>query len=338
MANINIAQYKRPGIFINEIDDSVRQVPDQEEITLLVPGFSRKGPINRPVLITTPQELLDIFGDIDRTLEKKGSFFHRTILNILRSAPVWALNLLKTDDELDQIDYKSISLASDTQNDIVRRAPYEDFFDRADFWYRDTDAFLTVAEENKPDDNLIFHLTNMSDRKISVFIYKSQDTDGLEQTLESYYGSADQVPAYLYPTDLTTDYMVSVLIVAGDWSDFETLSVDTRWSQYFNKQGLRKNQVTNFRNDSAVNTLRFYDVLSLIPFFRDVNDRDIFIETAINADTDRTGLFAAFDIDRLEDTDFPQGLIDLVGSNLVGDGAESVEFLSYKETIVETIS
>lgn len=338
MANINIAQYKRPGIFINEIDDSVRQIPDQEDITLLITGFSRKGPINRPVLITTPQELLDIFGDIDRSLEKKGSFFHRTILNVIRSAPVWALNLLKTDDQLDQIDYKSISLSSNTQNDIVRKAPYENFFDRSDFWYRDTDSFLSIAEENKPNDDLIFHLTNMSDRKLSVFIFKSQDTDGLEQTLETYYGSSDQVPAYLNSTDLTTDYMVSVLIVAGDWSDFETLSVDTRWSQYFNKQGLRTDQITNFRNDSAVNTLRFYDVLSLIPFFRDVNDRDIFIETAINTDTDRTGLFSAFDIDKLEDTDYPRGLIDLVGSNLVGNNDESIEFLSYKETVVETLS
>ena len=32
MANINIAQYKRPGIFINEIDASTRQIPDQEDL------------------------------------------------------------------------------------------------------------------------------------------------------------------------------------------------------------------------------------------------------------------------------------------------------------------
>src|SRR5438445_527860 len=103
--NINIADVtKRPGIIIQEIDNSVRQIPAQTTLLNLVPGFSRKGPINNPVLISTPQELNDIFGPIDRFLEKKGCFFHRTILNILSNGTVWALNLLETDDTLDLLE------------------------------------------------------------------------------------------------------------------------------------------------------------------------------------------------------------------------------------------
>ena len=123
MAEINIAEFKRPGIFIREIDASVRQVPAQTELINLVAGFSRKGPVNKPILITTPQELLEIFGDIDRLMEKRGCFFHRTIANILRNGPVWALNLLKTDEELDQIQWKSISTSSNVDNAIVKTAP-----------------------------------------------------------------------------------------------------------------------------------------------------------------------------------------------------------------------
>ena len=332
----NIADFKRPGIFIREIDASVRQVPAQTELINLVPGFSRKGPVNRPVLISTPQDLFEIFGDIDRNLEKKGNYFHRTILNILRNAPVWALNLLKTDDELDQIDWTSVSLTSNTVNRNVTQSPYADFYDKADFWERDTEAFLTVADEKKLDNNHIFHITNMSDKKTSVFLYKS-DVSGFDQTLEDYYGGTEKVPAYLYPKDLTGDYLVKMVIVSGDWSDFKTLSVDNRWSQYFNSNGLRKNQVDNFINDSAVNTLKFYSDLSLIPFFKDNNGRDLFIETVVNRDTDTTGVFVSFDLDQLEDTDYPTGLIDLLGHRLVEDPQELVEFLSYKEVLTESV-
>jgi hypothetical protein len=337
MAEINIADYKRPGIFIREIDASVRQVPAQTELINLVAGFSRKGPINKPILINTPQELFEIFGDIDRLMEKRGCYFHRTIANILRNGPVWALNLLKTDEELDLIQWKSISTSSNVQNSIVKTAPYENFFDRADFWERDTDAFLTVAEGQREDERHILHVTNMSDKKVSVFMYHNRDIAGYDDTLEVYYGSIDSVPLYLNANDQAKDYIVSMAIVAGDWSDYQTLSVDTRWSQYFNTNGLRKNQIQNFINDQAVNLLKFYPDLSLIPYFRDLNNRDLFIETVVNRDTDIHGIFVAYDIDRVEDAEFRTGVLDLIGSNLVDDPEEIIEYLSYNEVITEDI-
>lgn len=337
MATFNIADFKRPGIFIREIDASARQVPAQTELINLVPGFSKKGPVNKPILISTPQELFEIYGEIDRNMEKKGCFFHRTILSILRNGPVWALNLLNTDDELDQIDWLSVSTSANVENRAITQSAYADFFDRADFWERDREAFLTIADENRVDDKHIMHITNLGDKKSSVFIYKS-DAAGYNQTLEDYYGGSDKVPAYLYPKDQAKDYLVEMLIVSGDWSNFQELSVDTRWSQYFNTNGLRKSQVNNFINDSAVNVLSFYGDLSLIPYFKDINDRDVFIETVVNRDTDTHGIFVSYDIDALEDTDYPTGLIDLLGHTLVNDPQESIEYISYKEVITESVS
>ena len=337
MAEINIADFKRPGIFIREIDASVRQVPAQTELINLVAGFSRKGPINRPILITTPQELLEIFGDIDRLMEKRGCFFHRTIANILRNGPVWALNLLKTDDELDTIQWKSISTSSNLSNTITKTAPYESFFDRADFWERDTDSFLTVADDQREDERHILHITNMSDKKVSVFMYHNRNITGYDDTLEVFYGSIDSVPLYLNANDQAKDYIVSMAIVSGDWSDYQTLSVDTRWSQYFNSNGLRKGQIQNFLNDQAVNTLKFYADLSLIPYFRDLNNRDLFIETVVNRDTDSHGIFVAYDLDKVEDAEFRTGVLDLIGANLVDDPKESIEYLSYSEVVTEDI-
>ena len=110
---IQIGKYKRPGIFIEEFDDS--KIPTtlvEEGITNMVIGVSKKGPVNTPIKLTSTNDLESIFGQIDRGLERKGSFFHRTIQKMLESSSVYALNLLSTDDTLDTIDYKSISASS----------------------------------------------------------------------------------------------------------------------------------------------------------------------------------------------------------------------------------
>lgn len=337
MPTINISEFKRNGIFIREIDNSVRQIPAQTELITLVPGFSRKGVVNKPILISTPQELLETFGDIDRLMEKKGCFFHRTILNILRNSPVWALNLLQTDDELDQIEWKSLSLSANNENAIIKTSPYSDFFDKSDFWERDTEAFITVADDNRENNNHILHITNMSNKKTSVFIYKSS-ASGYDNTLDVYYGTINDVPVYLNPKDQAKDYLVSMLIVAGDWSDYQTLAVDTRWGKYFSTKGLRKEQVNNFRNDSTVSILSFYNDLSVIPYFKNLNGNDIFIETVVNSETDKHGIFVAFDIDKVEESDFRNGMLDLIGSNLVDDPKETINYISYNETISETLT
>ena len=121
MANINVSQYQRPGIYINEIDNSLTQLPTQSQLINLVVGFSKKGKVNSPVLITSKQQFISIFGDIDRNLEKKGSYFHRTVLNIISKGPVWALNILDTDDTLDLIDVKDISVTSGDTNSNIKQ-------------------------------------------------------------------------------------------------------------------------------------------------------------------------------------------------------------------------
>jgi hypothetical protein len=61
-----------------------------------------------------------------------------------------------------------------------------------------------------------------------------------------------------------------------------------------------KSQIRNFANDRNVTLLSYYEGLSLIPYFRDLDGRNIFIETTINRDTDKTGLFCSFNADLVE--------------------------------------
>jgi hypothetical protein len=74
----------------------------------------------------------------------------------------------------------------------------------------------------------------------------------------------------------------------------------------------------------------------LIPYFRDANGTNIFIETTINRDTDKTGLFCSFNSDLVE-TDYYNGMLDLIGQTTAGILESEIEFLSYKETISESV-
>lgn len=331
MANIQIGKYKRPGIFIEEFDQSVISSPTVEGITNLVMGVSKKGPFNTPVRLTTISELESIFGQLDRGLERKGSFFHRTVSKMLETAPVFAINLLLTDDTLDLLEYKSISASAGYFNDIKKEGAYRRFFDTTGFWKKDTESFIDLTG----DDVRAFHLTNLSDRPITVFAFKSSRT-GFDRTLLQWYGSFDKIPTYLNPQDYASDYLLDVVVVGGNWSNYQELSVDPVWSKYFNTSGLIKGEIRNFANDRNVNLLSYYEGLSLIPYFRDLNGNNIFIETVINRDTDTTGLFCAFNNDLIEE-DFYNGRLDLIGNTIVGQNEKDIEFLSYKEVITENI-
>jgi hypothetical protein len=333
---VQIGKYKRPGIFIEEFDNSAIQTPTVQGLSTMVIGFSRKGPVNNPVLLNTTSDLEKIFGSIDTNMEKKGSYFQRTIAKMLESSPVWAMNLLATDDTLDLLEYKSMSTSTQYLNDVVRTGPYRRFFDTTGFWTKDTEAFLNLVKTNPGASTRVIQFTNMSDKTITAFVFKSKIT-GYNQTMLDYYGSVDKVPTYVYTNDYVSDYMIDVVVVSGDWSNYPVLAVDTKWGNYFNTTGLRKDQVVNFVNDRNVNVLGYYEGVSLIPYFRNKNGSNIFVETILNRDTDKTGLFCAFNAEMLE-TDTPNGLIDIIGNNLIAnDDITDIEFLSYKDAILESM-
>ena len=332
---IQIGKYKRPGIFLEEYDNSVISNPVVEGLTNLVIGVSKKGPVNTPIRVSNTTDLEVIFGQLDRGLERKGSFFHRTVSKMLETAPVYAINLLLTDDNLDVIEYKSLSTSADYLNDVEREGPYRRFFDTTGFWKRDTESFINLTKNNIGYSDRAFSLTNLSDKYATVFVFKSA-ISGFDRTLIEWYGSAEKMPPYIGTNDYASDYMVDVLIVGGDWSDYKSLAVDSRWSAYFNSTGLRKEKVREFSNDRNISLLAYYEGLSLIPYFRDSNGRNIFIETVINRDTDRTGIFCAFNNDLVE-TDFFNGRLDLIGHTIAGKNETNIEFLSYQDVISEEI-
>ena len=335
----DFGKYKRPGVFIEEIDNSIIELPVQDVLINLVPGFSKKGPFNAPIYVTTPNDFIDIFGDDDRRLENKGSFFHKTVKQMLKSGPVWALNLLATNPQRDKVDWQSISVASQYLNGDVKRSAYESFYNRQSFWERDSDAFLNVVKSNNfgvEDDERLFHITNMGDKDISVFMFKSSIT-GFNVTAEEWYGDRTKVPAFIDYREWISDYLVSVIVVAGNWSDYRVLSNDTTFSKYFNKNGLIKGQVNNFLNERTVTILGKYDC-SLIPYFKDLNNRDMYIKNVINNNTDKTGLFCTYNENSLLEADYKLGNLDVIGDVIVGQDVSSINFMSYNVSLKEELT
>lgn len=332
----DLGKYKRPGIFIIEEDNSLVELPIQDVLINLVPGFSKKGPVNNPIYIDNTVDFERVFGSIDKQLENKGSFFHRTALKMLSTGPIWALNLLKTDASRDKLQWKSISLSAKHNNGVLKQDAYERFFNRQDFWKRDDESFLDLVNDPSPDNDRLLHITNMGDKTITTFIFKSAIT-GFDITAEEWYAGISNVPAYMSPKDYISDYMVTILVLVGDWTDYNTLSVDTTWGKYFTSTGLRKELVEDFANERNVTVLASYDAC-LIPNFRDNNGVDMYIKNVINNDTDTTGLFCAYNEDELLASDYPKGKLDLIGNTLVGTDQNSINFLSYNESITENIT
>jgi hypothetical protein len=332
----DLGKYNRPGIYIEETDNSIIEAPVQNVLINLVPGFSKKGPFNNPVYIENKTDFERVFGNIDYQLERKGSYFHRTCLKMIETGPIWALNLLDTVPNRDQLNWVSVSCSaknSSSDFDNPKKSDYERFFNRQDLWERDSQSFLDLVNDPVEDGERLLHLTNMGDRAITVFLFKST-ADNFNVTAEQWYNGANNVPQFISPKSLISDYLVNVLILAGKWTDYKSLSVDTTWSNYFSPDGLLISQIQNFVNEDGVDVLASYDA-SLIPNFKDLNGRDLYIETLINNDTNKTNLFCTYNEDLLLDSDYPTDLMDLIGDTIVGENVDSINFLSYDQNIKE---
>lgn len=332
----DLGKYKRPAIYIEETDNSLVELPIQDLLINLVPGFSKKGPVNSPVYIDNTVDFERVFGSMDIQLENKGSFFHRTAIKMLGSGPIWALNLLKTDPTRDKLQWKSISTSAFFDNSTLKQSAYESFFNRQDFWTRDDQSFMDLVNDTTPDNSRMLHITNMGDKTITTIMFKSSAT-GFDINAEDWYGGVDKVPEYIDPKDYISDYLVTVLVLAGDWTNYNTLSVDRTWSKYFTSTGLKKATIQDFVNERNVTVLANYDA-SLIPNFRDKNDRDMYIKNIINNDTDVTGLFCAYNEDELLGSSYQKGKLDLIGNTLVNSDKSTINFLSYNETLTETLA
>ena len=195
----------------------------------LIVGFSKKGPFNSVQLITNSSQFIKLYGNIDRSLEKRGSYFHRSALVALSAGPILCLNLLTLDPSEDQVMHRSISANIRKPNKNICTIPYQTVYNTDKFWFLSSETYLdsvhTFDSEHNNENNIL-NFTNVSNKPISVLVKKAstKNTKGYEVTLNEWFG-AENVPEYLNGTSFVSDYMVEVYVIGGDFGPELTKTV-----------------------------------------------------------------------------------------------------------------
>jgi len=327
-----LLQFKSSGVYRLEFDKSQTVNIPAETIRLVV-GRSKKGPYNTPVLVEDVEQFKQVFGGVDKSLEKKNMFFHRSAIEALSRGPILALNLTAA-DAADRVSIFSPATnsseqglsANSLQASHVSSNQFNAVFDTDKFWNPSDEKLLAAAAE---DQNHAISFVNIKQDPITVIIRQAADTRGFELTAREWYGEAN-IPEGVEADEYVSDYLVDVFVFKGKF-DAAELNNDPNYGDYFDQDGLLKDQFAKFAGLREVTLLAQYNGVSLIPEFIDAEGNQMYIETLINMEARRTGLFCAVQEDAL-----PQ--IDLIGNDF--DIYQDYEVLSHKvkQVASETIA
>ena len=317
-----LLQFKSSGVYRLEFDKSQTVNIPAETIRLVV-GRSKKGPYNTPVLVEDVEQFKQVFGGVDKSLEKKNMFFHRSAIEALSRGPILALNLTAA-DPLDRVSIFSPATnssqeglsANSLQASESASKQFNAVFDTDKFWNPSDEKLLSAAAE---DTNHAISFVNIKQDPITVIIRQAGDVRGFELTAREWYGESN-IPEGIDADEYVSDYLVDVFVFKGKF-DAAELNNDPNYGNYFTQDGLLKSEFAKFAGLREVTLLAQYNGVSLIPEFIDAEGNQMYIETLINMEARRTGLFCAVQEDAL-----PQ--IDLVGNNF--DIYQDYEILSHK--------
>ena len=315
-----LLNFKSSGVYRLEFDKSQTTTNNVQTIRLVV-GHSKKGPYNTPVFVQTAEEFNAIFGSIDTNLEKLGMFFHRSALAALGRGPILALNIANI-DENDTIAFQSpvTNGSVDSISALDGANELASYFNIDKFWFPEDKAVLDTI--GNLDEDRVLNFINIKQEPITVIVRKAQDVTSFEISAREWYGEGN-VPAFLNDFDLVSDFMVDVFVFKGKFNPAD-MDTDPIYGAFFDANGLIKGKLNEFSALRQVTLLAQYTG-SLIPNFKDLEGRNLYIEAGINQEARRTGLFCAVNEDLV--TDETGTKVDLVGH--IYDETLDYEVLSY---------
>jgi len=336
---LDLSKFKASGVYTLEFDQSDSIILTPQTVRLVV-GFSKRGPFNAPVFCPDIKTARRVFGDIDASLERKGSFFHRALFTCLQSGPVFALNLLALNDDdtlspdtSDKINYQSFSVDTMEDNGVATAKLYSSFYNKERFWFPDPSYFL--ATTSIADNSKLLHFTNLGKSPMSVIVKKS-DVRGYDLTAKEWYASgAQEKPSFLHDTDYINDFFLDVIAVEGNWTNYAALSIDPVYSTYFNARGFIKERLAAFLSLPEVTVVASVTG-TIIPDFLDKNGVNQYIQTIVNNTVATTGMFMAVNETALDDLADNASTLDLVGHNLIAGIATRTELdmISYNAPLI----
>lgn len=339
-------KYKGAGIWTLYSDETVRSAVANAETVRLVPGVSRVGWFNRPFYIEKGdyKTAENLYGSRDKSLERKGSFFHKSLEVSLAAGPVLALNLMKFNNNLDEkglpapdadtAEYQSFSTDVAGKNGEKRTKLYASYFQKERFYIPNPEYLLATRDD--ADRNQIFSITNLSQNKLTFIVKKSSDVRNYEITAREWYGK-EEIPSFIRPTDLISDYFIEVIAIAGDYGKdrYQSLANDPSFSKFFTEKGLIASQLENFLDKNEVVVKLRMDGC-MIPDFRSKSGDSLYIESLVNSNVLSTGVICAVDREQIEGYEYNsnESFLDLIGHRLLDNNVSTISCLSYKQNIM----
>jgi hypothetical protein len=301
-----LAKIKSSGMYRFTFDKS--QIPPAAAETMrLVIGYSDKGPFNNPVYIDNKQDFINLFGNINKRLEKKGVFFHRLALQALSAGPILALNLKPfnnnggeggTIEQLKCVSFDAVDVvnaaAIDTKSmDVIK------LFDRNRFWKIDADQLPDrIADATISDAKYInIAATDVKDLSCSIFIRNCHPSTvkAYNVSVRDWYKNSNlELPEYLegHEDEIIADFFAEIYVFRGEFTD--ALIGDNGALKAYFKNGSLTDEYTNrfgepadalaaLADDPNSNFLGVYRGC-LLPYFADANGQYVSLDMLFNAD------------------------------------------------------
>jgi len=321
---VHLQQFKAAGIYRVVFDHSTIMNEDTQLLRLVV-GYSEKGPFNVPVFVRNPQEFKLLFGDISKKLEKRGIYFHRLALQMLKVSPILCLNLKKFDNET--VGAATISTDFNPKFNPIDEVKLniEDIYDTTRFWTLDAEHLnnLRSVEGALLDQYINISATNIKANSATYFIRKASGSKvaGYNITVNDWYSDED-MPEFMepYKNNLISDFFAEIYVFKGKFEAKQILASDTL-KDYFiitNELDDNGNQVLKLRDkvinpfgdsvdtldalyrDETSNALGHY-IGSLIPYFKNKQGAYACLNVVFNSDIDTHNLMMSFNTDLLEE-------------------------------------
>lgn len=295
---LDFDSFKSSGVYTLEYDNTVQEINEADSFRLAV-GFTEHGPFNRPVFLNKASDRRKVFGsNINTKLEKRGSFFDRSLDVLLSVEPTIALNLLNVDDS-DKVGFATFGLSTTDTNHIHTEERFSEFFDKSKFWIPSAESLRNVAS-NKVGVNYeteihkapIFSVANLGTQDVTVFVLKDSNVTGYNVNAFEWYGG--EIPyQWIQPSDYMSDFFIKVIAVKGNWSDTSSLIIDKTWKEYFNENGLIVDKVAKFISNENVSLIGNWSGC-IIPNFYNKAGKLASIEPIVNNTTAQTGIMISF--------------------------------------------
>lgn len=324
---VYLQNFKHAGLYRVVFDRSTVLSQDTNVLRLLV-GYSDKGPFNIPTYIQSAADFIAMYGNINKTQERRGNFFHRTALQMLSVSPILCLNLKKFDTEnVTGAQINTNFNAKDTIDTV--QIPVADVYDTTRFWSLDPEKlnevrgseYINIATTDVKANSGTFFIRKASGGKVSSY----------NVTVSDWYKDAGEaVPEFLegYENELMSAFFAEVYVFSGKFTADQVLASETLKNYFIvDKNGklkLRQYVKDSFGDYNDTLDYLFEDETSgaighyvgcLIPYFKDKNGNYASLDIIFNLDSDAHHMMMSFNEDMLYE--YGTANIDMSGARWI---------------------